>query len=155
MTQKPSKDAVSRTDNYEVGYGRPPKATQFKPGQSGNPKGRKRKPKSVRAQLQGILANKVSITEQGRQKRLSMEEVILRTLVNKAAKGDLRAAELVMRWRDAPEIEEATNLDQVPLSAADKALLLGALETATAGENESAAAPDDMPTGMYDTGSKE
>lgn len=28
---------------YEVGYGRPPKATQFKPGQSGNPKGRPRK----------------------------------------------------------------------------------------------------------------
>jgi hypothetical protein len=29
--------------DYEVGYGRPPKATRFKPGQCGNPKGRKRK----------------------------------------------------------------------------------------------------------------
>jgi hypothetical protein len=31
---------------YKVGPGRPPKEYQFKPGQSGNPKGAKRKPKS-------------------------------------------------------------------------------------------------------------
>ena len=29
-------------DDYEVGYGRPPKSGQFKKGQSGNPKGRPR-----------------------------------------------------------------------------------------------------------------
>ena len=28
------------TEEYEVGYGRPPKSGQFKNGQSGNPKGR-------------------------------------------------------------------------------------------------------------------
>ena len=33
---------------YEVGYGKPPKRTQWKPGQSGNPKGKKKGLKSVK-----------------------------------------------------------------------------------------------------------
>ena len=32
--------------DYAVGYGRPPKATQFKPGRSGNPRGRPKGAKS-------------------------------------------------------------------------------------------------------------
>jgi hypothetical protein len=36
------------TGKYEVGYGKPPKDTQFKPGQSGNPKGYKKHVKSLK-----------------------------------------------------------------------------------------------------------
>lgn len=35
-----NKPKTKKTD--DVGYGKPPKRTQFKPGQSGNPKGRPR-----------------------------------------------------------------------------------------------------------------
>jgi Family of unknown function (DUF5681) len=49
----------------KVGYGRPPKATQFKPGNSGNPKGRPKGPKSVGAVLYGILHRRIEVTENG------------------------------------------------------------------------------------------
>ncbi|MBO6920497.1 MAG: hypothetical protein JJ858_18885 [Rhizobiaceae bacterium] len=51
-----------KEQDYLVGYGRPPKETRFKQGQSGNPKGRKRKPKSVQAQMHSVLSKKITIT---------------------------------------------------------------------------------------------
>jgi hypothetical protein len=48
----------SKSSPYKVGYGRPPKATQFKPGKSGNPKGRPKGPKSVGAVLQDNPSSK-------------------------------------------------------------------------------------------------
>ena len=37
--KKPGKELTAKP-GYEVGYGKPPKDTRFKPGQSGNPSGR-------------------------------------------------------------------------------------------------------------------
>ena len=42
---------------YRVGYGRPPLASRFKPNQSGNPKGRPRRPLSLRAVVDQVLTN--------------------------------------------------------------------------------------------------
>jgi hypothetical protein len=82
-------DNNSPSADYEVGYGKPPKHTQFKPGQSGNPEGRKKKPKSVQAQMQAAMSRKVTIQEEGKSKRLSMQELMLRSLSTKAAKATL------------------------------------------------------------------
>ena len=41
---------------YEVGYGKPPKHSQFKRGQSGNPQGRKKQDRTIRAIMQKIIA---------------------------------------------------------------------------------------------------
>ena len=47
---------IEPTDqDYRVGPGRPPKEHQFKPGQSGNPAGARRKPKSIEPVLKGLL----------------------------------------------------------------------------------------------------
>src|SRR6266404_4553810 len=40
---------------YKVGWGRPPKEFQFKPGQSGNPKGAKRKSPPIELDLKAAL----------------------------------------------------------------------------------------------------
>ena len=45
------KAAANRPDSYEVGYAKPPAATRFKPGQSGNPRGR---PKGAKNKPQHI-----------------------------------------------------------------------------------------------------
>jgi len=108
--------------DYEIGYGRPPKDTQFPPGQSGNPKGRKRKPQSIQVQMEKILQKKVTITEGGKTKLLSRQEVILRNLANKAAKADLKAVAFIFNLLKSPEYAETDTIDQNSLSPIDQAM---------------------------------
>ena len=83
-------------DSYDVGYRKPPTATRFQPGQSGNPKGTRRPRKTLNALLDELLHEKLTINEHGRQRRLSKLEVILRQFLNKAATGDPRATRLLL-----------------------------------------------------------
>jgi hypothetical protein len=76
---------------YVVGYRRPPRATQFKPGQSGNPNGRPKGAKNFATALRTELDARVTITENGKRRTVSKREVIAKQVVNKAAAGDPRA----------------------------------------------------------------
>ena len=67
--------------DYEVGYGKPPKAHQFQKGQSGNPKGRKRGSRNVATILRERLGEMVTTTVNGRKMRETTLEVIVRGLV--------------------------------------------------------------------------
>lgn len=84
--------AVRDEGNYEVGYGRPPKQTRFKPGQSGNPNGRRKKVKGSGELLQEVLNSTVIITEKGVQRRVSHQMVVFKVLVANAMKGQARAS---------------------------------------------------------------
>lgn len=76
--------------DYPVGYGRPPKASQFKPGQSGNPKGRPKGIKNISTYIDRELKSKVIVTENGVRKRISKAEAIAKQVVNKGIAGDLK-----------------------------------------------------------------
>jgi hypothetical protein len=75
----------------KVGYKNPPKHSQFKKGQSGNPKGRPRRKKSPGTALREALNETVTITENGRRHKVNKTEIIMKRAVNDAAKGDARA----------------------------------------------------------------
>jgi hypothetical protein len=75
----------------EVGPGRPPKHSRFKPGTSGNPKGRPPRQRDLRKLVEEELDRMVSITEGGRRLKLTKREIIVRMLVNAAARGEDRA----------------------------------------------------------------
>jgi hypothetical protein len=77
----------SATPGYEVGYGRPPVHTRFKPGQSGNPKGRPKGSKSPKAVLEEVLARPITIIEGGRRRTIKQVEAILMALAAKALRG--------------------------------------------------------------------
>ena len=79
-----------------VGYKHPPKATQFKPGRSGNPKGRPRGAKNFATALEDELAARVLITENGKRRTISKRQAIAKQIVNKAASGDLKAIPVVL-----------------------------------------------------------
>ena len=66
---KPFSAAKARKGDYEIGYGRPPKQYQFKPGQSGNPRGRPRGKLSKKAVWDRIMTEPMYIREEGRSSR--------------------------------------------------------------------------------------
>jgi hypothetical protein len=84
----------------EVGYGRPPKATRFAPGRSGNPRGRPKGSRSVGAILKGIMNQKVAVSEGGQLRRVSRLEGMLLRLANDAARGDARVTKLLLELND-------------------------------------------------------
>jgi hypothetical protein len=120
----------SKSHRYSVGYGRPPKVTQFKPGHSGNPRGRPKGARSIGAVLQDIIRQKISVTEGGKTRRLPALEVMLRRLVNDSLKGDQKALKLLLSLVDrySESSESETHLDE--LLSEDEAIMQRFLEDA-------------------------
>jgi hypothetical protein len=73
---------------YEVGYGRPPKRGQFKPGQSGNPKGCRKGSKSLEQIINDVLCEKLPITENSRLSKVIAIEIIIKKVRNSAMAGN-------------------------------------------------------------------
>jgi hypothetical protein len=116
---KSGKDSRSdRPDDYDVGYGRPPREHRFKEGQSGNPKGRPKGRKNEDTILHEILYRKISITEGGRTRKAPYIEVMLLRFAKDALHGDAKAAAFLLNrygarvQGDAVENEELAPDDQ-------------------------------------------
>lgn len=77
-----------KSESFDVGYGKPPKHTQFKKGQSGNLKGRPKGTLNLAKVLERTLREEVVINENGRRKVITKLEAAITQLVNKAASGD-------------------------------------------------------------------
>lgn len=111
------------SENDSVGYKQPPKARQFKPGQSGNPRGRTKGFRNLGTDLTGILGRRISIREDGKERRISRQEALLLSLYNKALHGDVRAATAIitMLAKLAPSSTQAPEAQ--PLSQADELII--------------------------------
>ncbi|WP_052223576.1 DUF5681 domain-containing protein [Novosphingobium malaysiense] len=112
---------------YEVGYGKPPVRTRFKPGQSGNPRGRPKGAKSLNTIVRETLGGKLAVRTSEGTRKISKIEAVLQKTLEKALKGDARAQfELMKLWRvavpDAPEAADAAE-NGASLSSADLAIL--------------------------------
>jgi hypothetical protein len=111
---------------YEVGFGKPPRSSQFKLGQSGNPDGRPRGAKNFANAIEQELDTRVTVTENGRRRRISKREVIAKHLVNKAASGDLKAIPLLLNEARAHQGNLAdAGSDQVLDTPEDRKVLDG------------------------------
>jgi Family of unknown function (DUF5681) len=80
----------------KVGYGRPPKANQFKPGKSGNPKGRPKGSLNLVTDLAAELTEQITVREDGRTRRLSKQRALIKSLLAKGIQGDVRAAAAIL-----------------------------------------------------------
>jgi len=131
-----------RDGGYAVGYGRPPKATQFAPGKSGNPRGRPKGSRSVAATLIDVLSRKVTLTEHGETRRVPALEGILHRALDDGLRGDKGAMKLVLALaeRYGESSEKTLNLDE--MQAEDRAILARyAIPNASPSDLEANASP--------------
>lgn len=118
---------MARNDDpadYAVGRGKPPRSSQFKPGQSGNPGGRKKGSRNLRTILDAVMNTEVELTENGRKRKVPVIEAIILRQVQEALRGHTRAAEnLIDRYerhgdRDTGAAEELPEDDLALLERA-------------------------------------
>jgi Family of unknown function (DUF5681) len=117
--------------DYCVGPGRPPREYQFKPGQSGNPAGARKRPPSIapdlKALLQTALGKKVTLTIGDKERILTKAAAGIEQLVDQFARGDRYAR------RDLFDLADKLGLD---LGASSKAALEELTGKALAAEDE-------------------
>ena len=121
---------MSRAKDYEVGYGRPPVASQFPKGQSGNPAGRPKGSKGYSDVISAALNERVNVTIKGKRRSITKWEAACTQMANQAAGGDAKAAKLMIELLHQSEarddarapgsqasVEEIRALDQLTLNA--------------------------------------
>jgi hypothetical protein len=122
----PSPQKASKA--YEVGYGKPPKSGQFKPGQKANPHGRPKGQPSLEQLLLEEAARLVKIKVGDEITHASKERAIIRRLTDLAANGNIAAMRIYvsLRYRAQIALEVAPEAE-LPLTAEelDALMLIG------------------------------
>jgi hypothetical protein len=122
-----------KNDN-KVGYRRPPAHSRFRPGQTGNPKGRPKGAANLRTDLRDELSEHIRVREGERDLKVSKQRAMLKALVAKALRGDARAANVVLGLV-SKLFEAAAPVEPVPnLTADDQAILERFLARRISGE---------------------
>lgn len=114
---------------YPVGYAKPPQATQFKPGQSGNPKGRQKGAKNFATLFEEELEARIPVTENGKRKKITKRRAAVKQVVNKAAGGDVKAIGTILNESRLHESQPSNRpVQEVPSSAEDQQVIAGILD---------------------------
>ena len=109
------------SDDYDVGYGKPPVHTRYKLGQSGNPQGRPKGSKDLKTDLLEELAETMRITEGGRERRITKQRALIKAQVVRGIKGNDRAAAKVLDLTlKILGIEDLEAEDEVPLTQEER-----------------------------------
>lgn len=117
---------MNADDDYNVGYGKPPKRSQFKPGVSGCPTGRPKRDPDWLDLFDAEFKVRVPLSENGRKRRLQKKTLIVKQIVNGAIKGErasLRIATEVMAALDARSAARTEPLSAKERAAMDRAIL--------------------------------
>jgi Family of unknown function (DUF5681) len=87
---------AKKSGSYEVGYGHPPAKYRFQKGVSGNPEGRAKGTRNFATLFMKAMTKSVTITENGKRKKIFKLEAAVTQLANDAARGDKKAIQLAV-----------------------------------------------------------
>ncbi len=113
---------MANENDYEIGYGKPPKDSQFKKGQSGNPKGRPAGVRNFKTELNEVINSKVTVNRDGKKQSISAKRAVFLKLTEKSLSGNVPAIRTLIdliRTYDEEEIDSAAR----DLSAEDTRIL--------------------------------
>lgn len=132
MAKKPT-----GTGSKGSGYKNPPRHSQWKKGQSGNPSGKTSKPVSIEAKLKMLAAEEIVVIKNGTPVSMTQDEAMLVAVLMKAMKGDMAAVKFVTGTLGSGETT-AVQPHSLKVTAADlkvlenRAAWMGILEAARA-----------------------
>ena len=107
---------------YSSNYRKPPLHTRFKKGQSGNPRGRP--VKNLAGLLAAALNEKVTVTENGKRRKVTKREAVIAQLVNKSASAELRATKMLIEMlRDIERKADPAPAEKNPFGSTDKEVM--------------------------------
>jgi len=112
-----------RLGDYEVGYGKSPRHTRFKKGQSGNPRGRPSGSKNLSTLLTEALNEVVIVAENGGRRKITKRQAIITQLVNQSAKADWRATKILLDILQVIEARTEPMTAETSLDAADEGVM--------------------------------
>jgi hypothetical protein len=98
--------------DYKIGYGKPPKATRFKRGRSGNPKGRPKGSSNLATDLAEELNEMTTIDVDGRPRRVTKRRAWVKTLLDQALDGDVRASNAILAAHPRAATEPVDIIDE-------------------------------------------
>ncbi len=117
------------SDDYVVGYGKPPASTQYRKGQSGNRSGRPKGTNNLKTDVLEELHEKVTLKEGERTKRITKQRAMVKTIFAKTLKGDPRAATtLIGLLARVFDLAATEIVGSEPLSAEEVEILEGLAE---------------------------
>jgi len=117
MGRKSKGNGTGEDGSYRVGYGRPPRHSQFKKGRSGNPRGRKKSRRNLRDEMIAALDERIWVREGESRHKISRREALVRTTVNRAIAGDQKSASIFLA------LMRATNLTSEPVEGPSSEVL--------------------------------
>jgi len=92
----PRADPKPKSEKPQAGYGKPPPEHRFKPGKSGNPKGRPKGAKNESTILRDILTRKIPNRAGGGMRKISVLEGVHLRIADNALKGDIKSATFML-----------------------------------------------------------
>ena len=107
VIRTPKRDSQSNAGkSYSIGYGKPPRQHRFRPGHSGNPKGRPMGKKNTATLVREILDRKIEVRSGGTTRKVTVREGILTGFAQASLKGDTKSAAFLLQRYDQPVDEQ-------------------------------------------------
>jgi uncharacterized protein DUF5681 len=142
--------------DYEVGHGKPPIHTRFPKGHSGNPKGRPEGAKNLSTIVNRALNERVTVKENGRQRKITKREAMVTQLANKGASGDHRSIQLLLNYLQQEQARSAgSNSEPTPVDTDDQHVLDGLIQRLTGEKQPNGAEGDEEDETEHEKGGYE